>query len=161
MDVPRRKGYKMTQEVLAPKHDVDALNKSLETPKLDPVLLAIANDYLAGEGVDKISKEYGVSQDRVAAVLDKDDVRKYIDNVYVTQGYLNRVRRMKLVNQVIEQKVQDALESGVWSKRDLLDWMKHLNELEETAKPKKASPQVAVQINNYDKLMKDLFNGNG
>ena len=151
----------MTQEVLAPKHDVDALNKSLETPKLDPVLLAIANDYLAGEGVDKISKEYGVSQDRVAAVLDKDDVRKYIDNVYVTQGYLNRVRRMKLVNQVIEQKVQDALESGVWSKRDLLDWMKHLNELEETAKPKKASPQVAVQINNYDKLMKDLFNGNG
>jgi len=151
----------MTQEVLAPKHDVDALNKSLETPKLDPVLLAIANDYLAGEGVDKISKEYGVSQDRVTAVLDKDDVRKYIDNVYVTQGYLNRVRRMKLVNQVIEQKVQDALESGVWSKRDLLDWMKHLNELEETAKPKKASPQVAVQINNYDKLMKDLFNGNG
>ena len=151
----------MTQEVLAPKHDVDALNKSLETPKLDPVLLAIANDYLAGEGVDKIAKEYGVSQDRVAAVLDKDDVRKYIDNVYVTQGYLNRVRRMALVNQVIEQKVQDALESGVWSKRDLLDWMKHLNELEETAKPKKASPQVAVQINNYDKLMKDLFNGNG
>ena len=161
MDVPRRRGYKMTQEVLAPKHDVDALNKSLETPKLDPVLLAIANDYLAGEGVDKISKEYGVSQDRVTAVLDKDDVRKYIDNVYVTQGYLNRVRRMALVNQVIEQKVQDALESGVWSKRDLLDWMKHLNELEETAKPKKASPQVAVQINNYDKLMKDLFNGNG
>tara|TARA_B100000424_G_C22942376_1_gene501438 strand:- start:2103 stop:2558 length:456 start_codon:yes stop_codon:yes gene_type:complete len=151
----------MTQEVLAPKHDVDALNKSLETPKLDPVLLAIANDYLAGEGVDKIAEEYGVSQDRVAAVLDKDEVRKYIDNVYVTQGYLNRVRRMKLVNQVIEQKVQDALESGVWSKRDLLDWMKHLNELEETAKPKKASPQVAVQINNYDKLMKDLFNGNG
>ena len=48
----------MTQEVLAPKHDVDALNKSLETPKLDPVLLAIANDYLAGEGVDKIAKEY-------------------------------------------------------------------------------------------------------
>ena len=102
-----------------------------------------------------------MTQDRVAAVLEKDDVKKYIDNVYVTQGYLNRVRRMKLVNQVIEQKVQDALESGVWSKRDLLDWMKHLNDLEETAKPKKQSPQVAIQVNNYDKLMKDLFNGNG
>ena len=38
----------MSQEILAPKHDVDALNKSLETPKLDPVLLAIANDYLDG-----------------------------------------------------------------------------------------------------------------
>ncbi len=151
----------MSQEVLAPKHDIDALNKSLETPKLDPVLLAIANDYLGGSDIEKISEEYGVTQDRVAAVLDKDDVKKYIDNVYVTQGYLNRVRRMKLVNQVIEQKVQDALESGVWSKRDLLDWMKHLNDLEETVKPKKQSPQVAIQVNNYDKLMKDLFNGNG
>ena len=151
----------MSQEVLAPKHDIDALNKSLETPKLDPVLLAISNDYLDGRDLDKISEEYGVTQDRVAAVLEKDDVKKYIDNVYVTQGYLNRVRRMKLVNQVIEQKVQDALESGVWSKRDLLDWMKHLNDLEETAKPKKQSPQVAIQVNNYDKLMKDLFNGNG
>ena len=148
----------MKQEVLSPKHDIDALNKSLETPKLDPVLLSIANDYLDGQDIDQISKEYGVTQDRVAAALDQTDVRKYIDNVYVTQGYLNRVRRMKLVNQVIEQKVQDALESGVWSKRDLLDWMKHLNELEETAKPKKATPQVAVQINNYDRLMKDLFN---
>ena len=118
----------MSQEILAPKHDVDALNKSLETPKLDPVLLAIANDYLDGRDLDKISEEYGVTQDRVAAVLEKDDVKKYIDNVYVTQGYLNRVRRMKLVNQVIEQKVQDALESGVWSNRDLLDSMKHLND---------------------------------
>jgi RecG-like helicase len=149
----------MSQEILAPRHDVDALNKSLETPKLDPVLLSIANDYLDGRDVSQIAEDYGVSEDRVAAVLDKDDVKKYIDNVYVTQGYLNRIRRMKLVNQVIEQKVQDALESGVWSKRDLLDWMKHLNDLEETAKPKKQSPQVAIQVNNYDKLMKDLFNG--
>ncbi len=149
----------MSQEILAPRHDVDALNKSLETPKLDPVLLSIANDYLDGRDVAQIAEDYGVSEDRVAAVLDKDDVKKYIDNVYVTQGYLNRIRRMKLVNQVIEQKVQDALESGVWSKRDLLDWMKHLNDLEETAKPKKQSPQVAIQVNNYDKLMKDLFNG--
>ena len=148
----------MKQEVLAPKHDVDALNKSLETPKLDPVLLSIANDYLDGQDINQISKEYGVTEDRLAAALDQTEVRKYIDNVYVTQGYLNRVRRMNLVNQVIEQKVQDALESGVWSKRDLLDWMKHLNELEETAKPKKAAPQVALQINNYDRLMKDLFN---
>ena len=149
----------MSQEILAPRHDVDALNKSLETPKIDPVLLSIANDYLDGRDVSQIAEDYGVSEDRVAAVLDKDDVKKYIDNVYVTQGYLNRIRRMKLVNQVIEQKVQDALESGVWSKRDLLDWMKHLNDLEETAKPKKQSPQVAIQVNNYDKLMKDLFNG--
>ena len=147
----------MKQEVLAPKHDIDALNKSLETPKLDPVLLSIANDYLDGQDIDQISKEYGVTQDCVAAALDQTEVRKYIDNVYVTQGYLNRVRRMNLVNQVIEQKVQDALESGVWSKRDLLDWMKHLHEVETAARPKDKGPTVAVQVNNYDSLMREVL----
>jgi hypothetical protein len=145
------------QEILAPAHDVDALNKTLETPKLDPVLLSIANDYLAGIDVEDIAREYGLSQDRITAVIEKPEVRQYIDNVYVTQGYLNRVRRMKLINQVIEQKIEDAMESGVWSKRDLLDWLKHLNELEDSAKPKQKGPQVAIQVNNYDRLMKDLM----
>jgi hypothetical protein len=36
--------------------------------------------------------------------------------------------------------------------------MKHLQEVETSLKPKAAQgPQVAVQINNYDKLMKDLM----
>jgi len=29
---------------------VDALNRSLEAPPLDPVVLALANDYLSGKG---------------------------------------------------------------------------------------------------------------
>ena len=148
-----------SQEILGPKNTVDVLNKSLETPALDPVLLSIANDYLEGREVKQIAVDYGISEDRVTSVIEKDEVKKYVDNVYVTQGYLNRVRRLGLVNKVIEQKIEDAMESGVWSKRDLLDWMKHLHELEESTKPKKTGPAVAEQINNYDKLMKDLMNG--
>jgi len=33
-----------------PTTTVQALNKTLEAPPLDPVVLAIANDYLAGAG---------------------------------------------------------------------------------------------------------------
>jgi hypothetical protein len=49
------------------------------------------------------------------------------------------------------------VETGIYSKKDLLDWMKHLQEVETSLKPKTQGPQVAVQINNYDKLMKDLM----
>jgi len=35
--------------------------------------------------------------------------------------------------------------------------MKHLHDIEVGMKPKPTGPQVAVQINNYDKLMKDLM----
>jgi hypothetical protein len=136
---------------------VDALNAVLDTPPLDPVMLALANDYLSGRSISDIAYEYDISEDRVTAVLEKREVRSYIDGVFATQGYLNRVKRMQVINAVIEQKLQEALETGIYSKKDLLDWMKHLNEVEATVKPKQNGPAVAVQINNYDRLMKDLL----
>jgi len=136
---------------------LDALNNVLETPALDPVLLAIANDYLAGKSINDIAEEYAISEDRVTSVIEKKEVKQYVDNVFATQGYLNRAKRINLINAVIEQKVQEAVETGVFSKKDLLDWMKHLTEVEATLKPKTSGPSVAVQINNYDKLMKDIL----
>ena len=73
-----------SQEILGPKNTVDVLNKSLETPALDPVLLSIANDYLEGREVKQIAVDYGISEDRVTSVIEKDEVKKYVDNVYVT-----------------------------------------------------------------------------
>jgi len=136
---------------------VDALNRSLEAPPLDPVMLALANDYLSGKGIGEISEEYGISEDRVTSVIEKKEVKNYIDSVFATQGYLNRIKRINLINAVIDQKIQEAVETGIYSKKDLLDWMKHLQEVETSLKPKTQGPQVAVQINNYDKLMRDLM----
>lgn len=136
---------------------VDALNRTLEAPALDPVILAIANDYLSGKTIPTIADEYGITTDRVTAVIEKREVKAYIDNVFATQGYLNRVRRFALINSVIDQKVQEAVETGIYSKKDLLDWMKHLAEVEATLKPQVKGPAVAIQVNNYDKLMKDLL----
>lgn len=138
---------------------VDAVNRSLDTPALDPVFLSIANDYLAGKSVADMAEEYGLPADRITAVIEKKEVKSYIDTVYATQGYLNRVKRINLINAVIEQKMQDALETGVLSKKDLLDWLKLLNDMESAAKPKQTGPAVAIQVNNYEKLMKDLVNG--
>jgi len=136
---------------------VDALNRTLESPPLDPVMLAIANDYLSGKSIETISDEYDLASDRITSVLEQREVKAYVDSVFATQGYLNRVRRINLINRVIDQKLEEAVETGIYSKKDLLDWMKHLQEIEESTKPKRTGPAVAVQINNYDKLMKDLM----
>jgi hypothetical protein len=147
----------MKQDITSPSTTVEALNRTLDAPALDPVVLAIANDYLAGKTIDDIAYEYAISTDRVTAVIEKREVKTYIDNVFATQGYLNRVRRIALINAVIDQKVQDAVETGIYSKKDLLDWMKHLHDVETALKPQQKGPAVAVQINNYDRLMKDLL----
>ena len=148
----------MSKDIIQPTTTVEALNKTLETPPLDPVVLAIANDYLAGHDITKLSEEYGITEDRVTSVIEKKEVKSYIDSVFATQGYLNRIKRINLINRVIDQKIEEAMETGIYSKKDLLDWMKHLQEVETGLKPKNNGPAVAIQVNNYDKLMKDLMN---
>ena len=143
--------------ITSPSTTVEALNRTLDAPPLDPVILAIANDYLAGKSIDTIADEYGISTDRVTSVVEKREVKAYVDNVMATQGYLNLVRRIALINSVIDQKVQEAVETGIYSKKDLLDWMKHLADVEATLKPQVKGPAVAIQVNNYDRLMKDLL----
>lgn len=148
---------RMADAKTQPITTVDALNRSLETPPLDPVVLAVANDYLSGKSISTLAEEYGISEDRVTSVIEKKEVKSYIDSVFATQGYLNRVKRVALINRVIDQKLEEAMETGIYSKKDLLDWMKHLQDVETGLKPKKDGPAVAVQINNYDRLMKDLM----
>jgi hypothetical protein len=147
----------MSDDIVSPSTTVEALNKTLEAPALDPVILAIANDYLSGMEIEQIASEYGISSDRVTAVVEKREVKAYIDGVYATQGYLNRGKRLALINRVIDQKLEEALETGIFSKKDLLDWVKHLNEIESSVRPKETGPKVAVQVNNYSKLMEDLL----
>lgn len=147
----------MKSDTMSPTTTVEALNRTLEAPPLDPVILALANDYLSGKDITVIAEEYGITEDRVTSVLEKREVKSYVDSVFATQGYLNRIKRINLINAVIDSKLQEAMETGIYSKKDLLDWMKHLQEVETAAKPKERGPQVAVQINNYDKLMKDLL----
>lgn len=144
-------------DITSPTTTIEALNRTLEAPPLDPVILALANDYLSGKAIDEIAEEYGITEDRVTSVLEKREVKSYVDSVFATQGYLNRIKRINLINAVIDSKLQEAMETGIYSKKDLLDWMKHLQEVESATKPKQTGPAVAVQINNYDKLMKDLF----
>ena len=61
----------MTNNNTAITTSVDALNKTLEAPALDPVVLALANDYLSGKGVTELADEYGISEDRVTSVIEK------------------------------------------------------------------------------------------
>ena len=135
----------------------NTLAKTLEAPALDPIVLAIANESLSGKDIISIADEYGITSDIVNSILDKKEVKSYIDNVFLTQGWLNRVKRLNLINDIINAKVQEAIESNIWSKKDIFEWIKLVNSMEEALRPKKNGPTVAVQVNNYDSLMSKLL----
>lgn len=137
----------------------DNLNASIEAPEVDPKHLILANELLSGKSIPQISEEYGLTSDQVTAVVERGEVKRYIDSVYMSQGYLHRSRRMRIINEVIDEKLAEARETGVFSKRDLLDWLKLLNDMEKDSRPKQPTTAVQVnnQTNNYSTLLNDLF----
>jgi hypothetical protein len=141
----------------------DNVNASLEAPEVDPKHLILANELLSGKSIPKIAEEYGLTNDQVSSVVERGEVKRYIDSVYMSQGYLHRSRRLQIINEVIDEKMAEARETGVFSKRDLLEWLKLLNDMERDSRPK--TPTTAVQVNNqtnnYSTLMQDLFDQGG
>lgn len=137
----------------------DSLNASLDAPALDPKFLLIANEALGGCSVPQISEKYGLEDDQITAVLERPEVKRYMDNVYLSQGYLHRSKRLKIITEIIDQKLEEARDTGIYSKKDLLDWMKLLNDMENNSRPR--VPHTAVQVNqqtnNYTALLEDLF----
>jgi hypothetical protein len=137
----------------------DNLNASLEAPEIDPQHMVVANEMLCGKSIPQIAEITGLSNDQVTAIAERSEVRRYVDSVYMSQGYLNRVRRMQVINKVIDEKLMEAAETGVYSKRDLLEWLKLLNDMDRDSRPK--APTTAVQVNNhtnnYTNLMQDLL----
>ena len=138
-----------------------ALSDSLEAPAIDPVMLSIANESLAGKTIYQIAEDFSMPADIVTQVINKKEVETYINTVYLSQGFINRNKRMSLINKIIEAKWEEAQETLMYSKKDMLDWIKVLNEMDRDARPKpEQKPAVAIQVNNnYSDLMKDLLDG--
>ena len=142
-------------EVFSPRK---TLLEQLEAPELDPIVLSVANEYLSGKGIDEIALDNNVSPDAISVILDKKEVKSYIDNIYLSQGFMSRFKRAKLINDIIEEKIREAAETGQLTKKDIYDYLKLLNEMEKEARPKEKT-QVAIQVNNnYETLMQDLMN---
>jgi len=145
-------------EILPPDSPKKTLVDQLDAPPLDPVVLGVANSHLEGQTPQEIADEFNIPVDIVSQMLDKKEVKSYIDNVFLSQGFMSRYKRIDLINKVVYSKLEEAMETGVFTKKDLLEWIKLLNDMEKEVRPKeKGGPAVAIQINNYEKLMKDLM----
>ena len=146
-----------------------------ELTTISPEGMEIANSYLQFGNIRAVSDELRVSEEKVAELLNKREVKKYIDTVYLDLGYRNRNNIGKLLDEMIESKLEEAQESGVYSNKDLADLltMAHkmrMDEIKAQADLEKAQAsnirtQNNVQINsevpfgqgNYGKRMEKIL----
>ena len=134
--------------------------------KVAPENLEVANAYLSTGSALTAASSLGVPPDRVHEILAKSEVKEYINSVYLDQGYRNRFRLAELLDEIIENKLMEAREAGVYSNKDLADLIALAHKMGEDARKVQQTnikQQNNVQINspfgegNYGKLMEKLL----
>jgi hypothetical protein len=135
--------------------------------KMAPENLEVANAYLSTGSALTAAGSLGVGPDKVYEVLEKSEVKEYINSVYLDQGYRNRFRLAELLDEVIENKLLEARESDQYSSKDLVDiialahkiTVDHTKEANSTTNIKQQNVQINSPFGegNYGKLMEKLL----
>jgi predicted Holliday junction resolvase-like endonuclease len=151
-------------------------NKEVST--ISPEGLEVANMYLQFGNIRAVSQELQVPENKVAETLNKREVKRYIDTVYLDIGYRNRNNIAAVFDEIIASKLEEAQESGVFSGKDLVDIMQIQHKMRmdeaklqleyEKAHSTNIKNQTNVQINDTSgafgggrigALAEKLFNG--
>ena len=144
------------------------------TTKISPEGLEIANAYLQHGSIPTVSTKLGLGEAQISEILNRREVKQYIDTVYLDTGYRNRFKLADTLDTLIEKKMEEAEESEIYTSKDLADLLQmahkmRMDEIKAQAELEKAKAtniknQTNVQINdgafgtgNYGKLMSKLL----
>jgi predicted transcriptional regulator len=141
---------------------------------IKPEELEIAQTYLQTQSVSETAHMLGIDDSQVSQYLRKPEVKNYLDTVYLSAGYRNRFKIADAMDDLIEKKLSEMVESGMGSTKDIADLlalahkmrMEEIKSMTEHEKAKNNTPKVQtnVQINespfgsgNYGKLLERLL----
>jgi hypothetical protein len=150
------------------------MSKEIAT-KMSPEGLEIANSYLEHGSIPAVASKLRVSQNEVSEILNKREIKQYIDTVFLDTGYRNRFKLSETLDMLIEKKLEESEETQIYTNKDMADLIQlaHKMRMEEIkaqtemekAKAMTVKTQVNIQDNsgtpfgqgNYGELIKKLM----
>ena len=87
---------------------------------LAPEGFDIANAYLELGSAEEVARTLQLPLHTVTETLATKTVKDYLDGVYLDMGYRNRNKLGALMDKIIESKLEEAEETGVYTSKDLL-----------------------------------------
>lgn len=147
-----------------------------EVLDISPEALEIANAYLVSQDMQKVCSDLDMPPEIVSKILDRKEVKAYINNVFFNIGFNNRFRVRAAMDAVIRKKFQEMEEADIGSTKDISELlalshrmtMEMMDKEIELKKLEKSDVknQVNVQINEglsdgtkYGDLIQRLMNG--
>lgn len=153
--------------------NLPATHHPAEVVQISPESLEVANVYLQLQDINKTAEELDIPREIIVNILNKREVKTYIDNVFFNLGFNNRFKLRAALDAVIAKKFQELDEADTGSDKDIADLlhlshkitMEQLGKEIELEKLKQGSikTQTNIQLNgdtgsNYSNLLKKLLN---
>lgn len=129
-----------------------ALTNPDDTYKINPEVLEFVQTYLSCLNIDEAAQAMSIPREDAVAYLNQKEVKRFMDTVFMEQGYLNRFKLAGLLETVIESKLEEAEETGVYTGKDLIDILTLMHKISmDHSKIQNAKPdnQTNVQVNSY------------
>jgi len=146
-----------------------------EVLNISPENLDVANEYLQTQSIQQVSQNLAISPDQVSQVLQRREVRAYIDNVFLDVGFNNRFRMRSAMDALIQRKFQELEEAEIGSNKDIADLLALSHKMSmdildrqiqlEKLKEANIKSQVNVQVNEfgngskYNTLLEKIMKG--
>lgn len=133
--------------------------------RISPEGFDIANEYLTRGNVQETAVALQIPEYEVVKALKKPEVKSYLDSVYMDLGYRNRNKIGHLLDKMIESKIEEAEETGLYTNKDLLELLQfaHKMRMDEIKAEQKVDNHIQIaQFGGegpYGKLMEKLLNG--
>lgn len=127
---------------------------------LTPESLDIANAYLEYGSAKDVSEQLGIQEYVVIQILERQDVRDYLNGVYLDRGYRNRDKIGKIIDKMIDSKLEEAEETEVYSNKDLLEILQFAHKVRQDEMGRTSGPTVQIANfgqGNYGQLMDRLL----
>ena len=89
--------------------------------KISPEALEIAKTYMACHDTKETALALGIAPEKVSYYLRKPDVKRFVDTVFMEQGYMNRGKIQDVMDDLFEKKLEEMEESEMGTSKDILE----------------------------------------
>ena len=128
---------------------------------LTPEALDIANAYLTYGSAKDTAEQLQIPEYQVVQLLERKDVKDYITGIYLDRGYRNKHKIGEVLDRMIQSKMEEAEESGIYTSKDLLELLKFAHQMRvDEIKNDQTGPTVNIANfgqGNYGQLMERLL----
>lgn len=140
----------------------------LQALTVAPEFITVATEYVKHLDVAKTAYALKMPAITVTAVLDKKEVQRYIDAIFLQQGYMQRNKLNDVLTKIIDMKMEEMEENEMGSNKDILEIIKFahtmsMDHAKLNKEDKGPSTNVKIEQNfggdNYSKLLERIVSG--